>query len=90
MYSFHRFKSLSLERQVEQLDRYGVLLDLAYSLNSTEAVLFAYADFYIEMVVEKYSDEILSLHCFKNLKKLEPYLHQVDISAINALLSHSK
>lgn len=87
MFPFHRFKSLSVAMQVEELSRHGVALDLAYSIQQTEAVLFAYHDFYVELVVIKYTDEILAIKCFKSTKKLEPYLHQVDIAKITALLT---
>lgn len=90
MYSFHRFKALPQEIQVDQLSAKGVALDLAYTAKSTEAVLFAYNDFYIELVVEKYTDEILAVKCFKSVKKLQPYFMQIDISEITALLSCSQ
>jgi hypothetical protein len=44
----------------------------------------------VELVVEKYTDEILSINCFSSTKKLEPYLHQVDITDITSLLACSK
>lgn len=73
--------------KISELNHHGVALDLAYAVRTTEAVLFAYNDFYVELVVQRYTDEILMLQCFKSSKKLAPYLHQVDISDISALLS---
>jgi hypothetical protein len=90
MYSFRRFKTLLPETQLHQLSLHAVSLDLAYCTGRTEAVLFAYHDFYVELVVEKITDEIHSIHCFRSLRKLEPYLHQIDISTITALLACSK
>lgn len=90
MYSFHLFKRLPPDVQIDQLRQDGVALDLAYSVRSAEAVLFAYNNFYVELLVACYVDEILSLKCFKSLKKLEPYLHQIDISEITPLLSCSR
>lgn len=89
MYTFHRFKALSSDRQLEELSRHGIMLDLAYCIQNMEAVLFAYNDFYVEMVVQKYSDDIHSVRCFQSMKKLEPYLHQVDISEITDMLGCS-
>ncbi len=76
--------------QINQLSLHGIGLDLAYCTKGAEAVLFAYLDFYVELVVEKYTDEILSINCFSSTKKLEPYLHQVDITDITSLLACSK
>lgn len=90
MVSFHRYRSLPEEKQVELLAQNGVVLDLAHSIRNTEAILFAFDDFYVEMVVIKYTDEILSLNCFKSMKKLDAYLHQVDIGEITALLACSR
>ena len=90
LYSFKQFQSLPAEMQIEQLSQHGIALDLAYSIKSAEAVLFAYCDFYVELLLEKYTDEILSIKIFKSLNKLEPYLPQIDITEITALLSCSK
>ena len=90
VYSFHRFKALSAEAKIEQLSLHGNCLDLAYPTQGAEAVLFTYRDFYVELVVEKFTDEILGIRCFHGTKKLEPYLLQIDISEINALLACSK
>jgi hypothetical protein len=89
LYSFYRFTKLAAERQIHQLSLHGISLDLAYCTNGAEAVLFAYHDFYVELVVEKITDEIQSIKCFRSHRKLAPYLHQVDISEITALLACS-
>lgn len=90
MYSFHQFSRLPAEVQLDELNAAGVALDLAYSLQAAEAVLFAYDDFYVEMLVARHTDEILALKSFRSLKRLEPFLHQVDISEITVLLSWSE
>lgn len=90
MYSFPCFKALDNEAQIEELSLRGIALDLTYAIADTEAVLFAYNDFYVELVVEKISDEIISLRCFKSVRKLAPYLHQIDIGEISVLLTCTK
>lgn len=90
MYSFRRFQQLPFEIQIQQLSVRGIALDLVCSKETVESVLFAYKDFYIELVVVKYTDEILSLRCFKRVKNIERYLHQIDITEITALLSCSR
>lgn len=86
MYSFHQYKKFSSERQIELLNRDGVPLDLACATRSDEVVLFAYNDFYVELGVATQSDEIVFIRCFRSVKKLEPYLRQIDIDEITALL----
>lgn len=90
MYTLQRFKALFPEKQLQQLTSHGISLDLAFCIDSTEAIVFAYNDFYVELVVEKVSDDIIAINCFRSVKKLTPYLHQVDISEITSLLACSK
>ena len=90
MYSFHQFKTLSGEIQVNELSLYGIGLDLACAVNGAEAALFAYNDFYVELVVETFTDDILALRCFRSTRKLDRYLKQIDISEINPLLDCSR
>ncbi|QEC57802.1 hypothetical protein FSB75_18465 [Flavisolibacter ginsenosidimutans] len=80
---------LPLSVQLDQLNSQGIPLDLAWMQRATEAVLFAYGDFYVELVVEKFTDEIVSVKCFKNTKRLEPYLRQISLAEILPLLSNS-
>ncbi|HYO20901.1 MAG TPA: hypothetical protein VER36_00765 [Flavisolibacter sp.] len=86
MYSFHQYKKFCSERQIALLNRDGVPLDLACTSQSDEVVLFAYNDFYVELGVATHSDEIVFIRCFRSVKKLEPYLRQIDIDEITALL----
>jgi hypothetical protein len=90
LYPFRRFKILLPEVQLEQLTLHAVSFELARCAGSREAVLFAYHDFYVELLVEKITDEIHSIRCFRSLQKLEPYLEQIDISEITALLACKK
>jgi hypothetical protein len=89
MHSLLQFKALSTNLQINELNQRGIPLDLAYTTQNAEAVLFAYDDFYVELVVEKLADEIIAVRCFRSLKKLEPYLQQVDIREITSILSCS-
>lgn len=77
-------------QQIDELALHGISLDLVCSLRGSEGVLFAYRDFYIELVVVKHTDDIICLNCFKDFDMLEPYLQQVDISEVAALLAYSR
>jgi len=90
MYTFQQFKALPAELQIDELGQHGISLDLACNLQGSEATLFAYRDFYVELVVAKHTDEILCVNCFRNLNLLEPYLEQIDLSEISALLLCSR
>ncbi len=90
MYSFHLFKRLPADVRIDELNEHGISLDLARADGLAEKVLFAYNNFYVELVVERYTDAIITLTCFKSGKRLEPYLPQVDIGEITFLLSTNK
>jgi hypothetical protein len=90
MYNYRGFKALSQEMQIEQLGLHGIGLDLERWNRGKEAVLFAYGSFYVELLVERYTDEILGVKCFQSTKWLAPYLHQVNIDEITSLLTCSK
>ena len=88
MYSFHLFKRLSDRVQIDELNQHGVPLNLDYRKGNAEAVLFAYHNFYVELLVDCRSDEILCVSCFRSLHRLTPYLQTIDISEITSLLSY--
>ena len=87
LYTYRRFRQLSEEQQIHQLSLHGQGLDLACTSAHSDVVLFGYNDFYVELEVKPATDEIVSLRSFRSLKKLAPYLQQIDISEINALLT---
>ena len=80
--SFHQFKSLHSYVQIKLLHEKAVAMDVLYCLGSWEYVLFAYNNFYIELVVEAKTNEIFQVRCFNSMKKLDPYLPHIDISEI--------
>ena len=86
MYTFQQFETLPSEMQIDELGLHGISLDLDCDLQGAESALFAYRDFYVELVVVKHTDEILGVNCFQNINLPEPYLEQINIAEINALL----
>ena len=80
MYRLSQFTRLPEELRIHELKAEGIVLDLVYSSNNKDAVLFAYNDFYVEIITRNHTDEILTVRCFRTFKRLEPYLSQVDIS----------
>jgi hypothetical protein len=87
--SFQQFKSLHTYVQIKVLFEKAISMDLLYSLDGCEYVLFAYNNFYIELVVNAKTTEIFQVRCFKSVKKLEPYLPYIDISQILILTGQS-
>lgn len=84
--SFHQFKAAHSYVQITHLNESGISLDVFYYCGNREVVLFAYHNFFIELIVEKQTDEIVDVRCFKASKRLQPYLPQINISEITALL----
>lgn len=65
----------------------AVSLDLFRSSKGAEVALFALHNFYIELYVERISDEIIRISPFDCAKRLDLYLDQVDIEEIRNLTS---
>lgn len=76
-----------MELQVEELQQAGVPLELSRFNKNVEIFLYALHGFYVELYVQVNSNELLLIKSFTSEKKLEPYLHQVNISEIRHLLS---
>lgn len=87
MISFSQFKQLSPDLQSNYLITEGVNLDLKLTKRNIEVALFAVHDFYAEVYFQHKTSEILRITCFRSLKKLNPYLSQIDIDDITILLS---
>lgn len=87
MISLHRFMSLPLDVQVDEMSKYAVSLDLFQRSKGADIALFAMHDFYVELYVERISDEIIKVSAFDSMKKLENYLDQVNIDEISSLIS---
>lgn len=87
MITFRQFKKLSADLQSNYLITEGVNLDLKLSKKNIEVALFAIHDFYVEVYFQHKTSEILRIQSFRTLKKLEPYLSQIDIDDITILLS---
>ena len=64
-------------------------MELLYCLDGFQYVLFAYNNFFIELVTDAKTNEICKIRCFKSMKKLERYLPYIDISEILSLTRQS-
>lgn len=85
--SLRRFQSLSLYQKLRFLHDHATPLKINYQAASTEADLYCYSDYYIELIAESRTNEVLRVNAFRSLKKLMPYLSQIDIGEITVLLS---
>lgn len=86
MITFHQFKSLPFEAQLDEMAKDAVSLDLFITRQHCEIALFSLNDFYVELHVQRYTDEINGVSSFKSLQKLDAYLHQVNIDEIKSAL----
>jgi hypothetical protein len=88
MISIKEFKALPIDAQVDELSRNAVSLDLFQVKKGAEVVLFSLNDFYVELYVERVSDEIIRINAFDSVKRLDAYLGQIDIHEITGLISY--
>lgn len=82
MVTLHQFKNLRQEHQINCLKKYGAYLDLFRKKGNDTIALYALQSFYVELHIAKQSDHILSIKSFSSIKRLAPYLKQVNIDAL--------
>jgi hypothetical protein len=87
MISLNIFKRLTIEEQVELLNEQAVSLDVYYKKSGTEVALFSLGNFYVELYVEPFTDEIIKIKSFTSIKRLDTYLGQININEIIKLLA---
>jgi hypothetical protein len=88
MVTIHQFKNLRQEHQIDCLKEFGAFLDLYRKQEENIVALYALESFYVELHIAKRSDRILEIRSFSNVKKLSPYLEQVNINAVTTLLAY--
>lgn len=88
MMTFNRFKSLPFDAQLDELSQHAVSLDVFITRKGSEVALFALHDFYVELYVKRFTDDIIKISPFRSLAKLEAYLPQVDIEDIKSYLHY--
>lgn len=84
--SIHQYKRLSIHKKYSILNVEGIDL-LALFTRKQSKVLFSLYHFYVEVVFDRFTNEIRSLTCFTNAHKIEPYLEQINIDDLTILLS---
>lgn len=75
------FSSLSLVSQLELLYNEGVHLAKRKS-NNNLVILYQFGKWYVEIFYEKYRREVSHTRCTDDTDILDPYLEEIDISAI--------
>jgi hypothetical protein len=86
MVTLGNFKKLDYEVQLHFLYGSGVNLELYRTINEQEVVLYSLGNFYVEIYFNSQITRVLQLKPFHSVKKLEPYLPNVDISEIEGFL----
>ena len=86
MITLKKFRKLDYEVQLHCLYGSGVNLELYRTINEQEVVLYSLGDFYVEIFFNSDITRVLHVNAFHSLKKLDPYLRNVDISEIEGFL----
>ena len=82
MISFVEYRSLPQNYQAEILWTDGVYLELMRYTKGLNIELYALYNFYVEVYFDSLTEEPLFLKAFKQAKKLDPYLSQINIENI--------
>jgi hypothetical protein len=75
------FKRLKRSLQLELLDSEGVMLVECRGLRVTME-LYSYLNYYVEIYRSQENNKIIMIQAFDDTECLEPYLEQIDISAL--------
>lgn len=76
------FNLSELENQIDLLLRHGKCV--AKYTDNYSHLLFAYNEFYVEVVYEKCGSTIVNVHAFEEDEILNRYIEKVDISSVFA------
>jgi hypothetical protein len=86
MISVHQFKHADIQSKSCYLNGNGVYLDICIHKDNAIVALYGLHGYYVEVCYEKESNMINKIKCFTSLKKLDPFLKQVNIDEIILLL----
>jgi hypothetical protein len=80
-----QFCLLSQYEQIDLLYNEGIFIG-KIRLGKNYKVLYQVNDFYVEITYQQYRYLVDEIFCFKSTRKLDPYLHQMEINHIYPLL----
>jgi hypothetical protein len=89
MLSAHQFKQADIHFQISYVNNKGVCLNVCIHRGNVKVALYALDTFYVEVYYDVECNMINQVKCFTSLKKLEPYLGQINIDEITSLLKAS-
>lgn len=86
MISFLQFNRRDIQSKSNYLNNHGVCLNMSIHRGVFIVTLFDLHGFYVEVCYEKETNMISRINSFASLKKLEPFLKQINIEEIILLL----
>jgi hypothetical protein len=84
--TLYQFNKLSKRQQYGLLEDYGIFLDVFRHDRTYKVALFDYNGYYVEVWLNPRTDELLKAVAFTSYHKLDPYMKDIDIKAIHAML----
>lgn len=76
-----QFSCCSNTLQFEILRQAGVCL-LKRRVDMTQMYLYSIDGFYVEVIQDRFNNDVFSLRSFDDVNQLDPYLMQIDISLV--------
>lgn len=80
--TFSTFNILPQGLQADVLLNSGVYLDLARETSKLNIELYALHEFYVEVYLDKITEDLVLLRAFESLRDLERYFHLIAINSI--------
>ena len=84
--TLHQFRSLPLDVQERMLINNGTLLFDRKAVG-IKVLLYQLSGFYVEVFYDTNTSKVCLIKSFVEPDDLEPYLHKIDISEVEALLN---
>jgi hypothetical protein len=77
----HQFSLYSYQAQYEMLKEQGIFL-MTRHIQDSWLVLFAFQNFYVEVIQVQPSGQLRLMRCFEDIEQLAPYLSEIDINPV--------
>ena len=85
MISVHKFRHADTQSKSRYLNGHGVNLNLYIHKEDAIVSLYDLHGYYVEVYYEKGSNMIKQINCFTSLKKLDPFIKQINIDKLISL-----
>ena len=84
--TLHQFTRLTQDEQATATWQNGTFLAIA-AMDHIKILLYQLNSFYVEVFYDTSTAKVCMIKSFTDVEELEPYLHKVDITEVEAILN---